>query len=163
MSRVIAFIEGQEPIVKMKEICTPDVAWCGRETSALEAARLMRHKHVGDLVVVDDPDGARTPIGVVTDRDLVIEIMAKGVDPSTVTVAELVRTPVVIADETEDVGPVIERMRTHGVRRIPIVDRRGAVAGIVTLDDLLKCVVDEAAKLVGIVAKGRDREQRVRR
>jgi CBS domain-containing protein len=147
----------------MKEICTPEVAWCGRDTTALEAARLMRHKHVGDLVVVDDPDEARTPIGVLTDRDLVIEIMAKGVDPSTVTAAELVRTPVVIADETEDVRQVIERMRTHGVRRIPIVDHRGSVAGIVTLDDLLKCVIDEASKLVGVVDMGRDREQRVRR
>ena len=149
--------------MKMKEVCTPDAEWCGRETSALEAARLMRHKHVGDLVVVDDPDGARTPIGVVTDRDLVIEIMAKGVDPSTVTVAELVRTPVVIADETEDAGPVIERMRAHGVRRIPVVDHRGSVTGIVTLDDLLKCMIEEAGKLVGIVAKGHDREQRARR
>jgi CBS domain containing-hemolysin-like protein len=74
-----------------------------------------------------------------------------------------VRTPVVIADETEDAGPVIERMRAHGVRRMPIVDNRGSVAGIVTLDDLLKHVVDEAGKLVGIVSKGRDREQRVRR
>jgi len=61
----------------MKEICTPEVAWCGRDTTALEAARLMRHKHVGDLVVVDDPDEARTPIGVLTDRDLVIEIISR--------------------------------------------------------------------------------------
>jgi CBS domain-containing protein len=147
----------------MKNICTPEVAWCGRETSALEAARLMRHRHVGDLVVVDDPDEARTPIGVLTDRDLVVEIMARGIDPSSVTVAELVRTPVVIADETEDVGPVIERMRAHGVRRMPIVDHRGSVAGIVTLDDLLKRLVDEAGKLVGIVDKERDWEQRARR
>jgi CBS domain-containing protein len=147
----------------MKDICTPDVVLCSRETSALEAARLMRHKHVGDLVVVDDADGARTPIGVVTDRDLVVEIMAKGVDSSSVTVAELVRTPVVIADETEDAAAVIERMRAHGVRRMPIVDHRGSVSGVVTLDDLLKFMVDEAGKLVGIVDKERDREQRVRR
>jgi CBS domain-containing protein len=149
--------------VKLKEICTPDVVWCSRGTSALDAARLMRQKHVGDLVVVDDEEGVRTPIGVVTDRDLVIEIMAKGVDPSAVKVAELVRTPVVIADETEDAGPVIERMRAHGVRRIPVVDHRSSVVGIVTLDDLLKCLVDEVSKLVGIMAKERDREVRVRR
>jgi CBS domain-containing protein len=149
--------------VKLKEICTPDVVCCGRDTSALDAARLMRNKHVGDLVVVNESEGVRTPIGVVTDRDLVIEIMAKGVDPSAVNVAELVRTPVVIADEGEDSEPVIERMRAHGVRRIPVVDHRSSVVGIVTLDDLLKCVVDEAGKLVGIMTKGRDREQRVRR
>lgn len=149
--------------MKMKEICTPDVAWCSRETSALEAARLMRHKHVGDLVVLDDPDEARTPIGVVTDRDLVIEIMAKELDPSTVTVGELLHTPVVIADEMEDVGAVVERMRVHGVRRMPIVDQRGSLSGMVTLDDLLRGMVEEAGKLVGIAAKERDREQRVRR
>jgi CBS domain containing-hemolysin-like protein len=72
-------------------------------------------------------------------------------------------TPVVIAEDTEDAGKVVERMRAHGIRRVPVVNHRGGVVGVVTLDDLLKSVVAEASMLVETMAKGYDREQRVRR
>jgi CBS domain-containing protein len=149
--------------MKMKDICTTEVVSCVRTLSAGDAARMMRQKHVGDLVVVDDPDGTRIPAGIVTDRDLVIEVMGKGVDPAAVTVAELMRTPVVVAEESEDLSQVIQRMHAHGVRRIPVVDHRGSIAGIVTLDDALRHLVGEANALLGILAKEHDRELRMRR
>ena len=147
----------------LKEICTPEVICCAPQTNALEAARLMRHKHVGDLVVVDDPDDERTPLGVVTDRDLVVEVMATGLEPSTTTLASLIHSPVVIANESEDTSQVIDRMRTHGVRRIPVVDDHGAVVGIVTLNDLLHVVVSDARALLEITVKGQKHEQHLRR
>jgi len=147
----------------LKDIYTPDVVCCGGQTTALEAARLMRQRHVGDLVVVEDPIGARTPLGVVTDRDLVVEVLGNGQDPTQTTVADLIRTPVVIAGGSEDSYLVAERMRSHGVRRVPVVDRQGALVGIVTLDDLIKCMVKEGALLVEVMSKGQDREQRARR
>ena len=149
--------------MRLKEVYTPEVVCCGGQTSAGEAARLMRHKHVGDLVVVDDPEDARTPLGVVTDRDLAIEVLANGLDPAVVTVLELMRTPVVIADENEDTSQVAERMREHGVRRIPVVNARGSAVGIVTLDDLLAATISDASRLLEVMDKGRDRERRARR
>jgi len=147
----------------LKDLCTLDVACCGPDTTVREAARAMRRSHVGDLVVVDDPKGDRVPIGIVTDRDLVLEVLGNGLDPNHTTVARLMRQPVVIANENEQITPVIARMRTHGVRRVPVVDSHGATVGIITLDDLLRVLVSEAGVLVEIVSHEQNQERRERR
>jgi CBS domain-containing protein len=147
----------------LKDACTPEVICCRGSTTALEAARLMRQKHVGDLVVVDDPDNERVPLGIVTDRDIVVEVLAKGLDPSTTSVASITRAPVVIALDTEDTGQVLERMRAHGVRRIPVVDRDGAAIGIIALDDLLRLLVAEMNALFEVTDTGQRRERHLRR
>ena len=147
----------------MRELCMPDVVYCGPATRVSEAAHLMRNKHVGDLVVVEDPDGDRIPLGVVTDRDLVIEVLAKGLDPAKIQLKDIMRTPVVVATETEDSAQAIERMRMHGVRRIPVVGVGGALKGIVTLDDLLRQFAADATALLDVVVKGQSHEHRARR
>ncbi len=147
----------------LKDVCTMEAVCCGRRTRALEAARLMRQHHVGDLIVVDDPEEERTPIGIITDRDLVLEVLGQGLDPATTEVASLIHRTLVIAGESEDTAPVIDRMREHGVRRVPVVNNQGGVVGIVTLDDLLRVLVAEASALLEVMAKGRRQEQRARR
>jgi CBS domain-containing protein len=147
----------------LKEVLTPAVVWAERGTHVLEAARLMRHHHVGDLVVVDNPRDERTPLGIVTDRDLVVDVLAGGLDPATTTLGSLVRRPLVIASESEDSSTVIERMRSHGVRRLPVVDPAGSLVGIVTLNDLLKLAIDEASGLLGVIMQGQKVEQHSRR
>ena len=146
----------------LKDFCTTNVSTCGPQTTVLQAANLMRRLHVGDLVVVDEPQEQGIPLGVITDRDIVIEVVAKGLDPSKTTVASLMRTPVVMAYENEDATQVIERMKQHGVRRLPVVDREGETMGIVTLDDLLRIVVADASALLAIMAKGQANEHRAR-
>jgi len=147
----------------IKDIFTPNVACCGPQTSALEAARMMRHGHVGDLVVVDDPREEGVPLGIITDRDLVVEVLSNGLDPAKTTVGSLVRKPVVIAYDTEDTSQLLERMRAHGVRRMPVVANEGEVVGIVTLDDLLRLFVGDAGALLDIMTKARANEQHGRR
>lgn len=146
----------------LKEVCTLDVVCCGVDTRVTAAAQLMRNRHVGDLVIVQDPE-ERVPLGVITDRDLVVEVLGNGLDPATTTLGSLMQRPVVIANEKEDTAVVLERMRTHGVRRVPVVDAHGAAMGIITLNDLLKVLVDEAAALVEIMSRGQDHERRTRR
>jgi len=147
----------------VKEICSTDVVCCGPQTSAFEAARLMRHHHVGDVIVVDDPERAQVPLGVITDRDLAIEVLATGRAAATTAVATLLRTPVVIARESEDTRSVAERMRANGVRRIPVVDERGALAGIVTFDDLLRGLVAGMQLLLETQTRAQRHEQSDRR
>lgn len=147
----------------LKDICTTEVICCTTDTRATAAAQLMRRHHVGDLVVVADPAEERTPVGVVTDRDLVVEVLGNGLDPATTAVGSILRHPAVIAQESEDSSLVVERMRTHGVRRVPVIDAKGSVVGIVTLDDLLRILVEEASALVQIAASGQNRERRQRR
>ena len=147
----------------IKDIFTPNVACCGPQITALEAARLMRREHVGDLVVVDNPREEGIPMGIVTDRDIVVEVLGNGLDPAKTTVGSLMRKPVVIAYETEDTAQLIERMRAHGVRRVPVVANEGEVVGIVTLDDLLRVLVTDASALLEVMTKARVNEQHARR
>ncbi len=147
----------------LKEICTPDVVQCTPETTALALARLMRERHVGDVVVVEDAQGDRTPIGVVTDRDIVVEVLGRERDPAKISAREIMRKPVVIARTTEDAAQAIERMRAHGVRRIPVMDEQGKLSGIVCLDDLLKLLAADAGALADIISREQDRERRIRR
>ena len=147
----------------LKSIYTPDVICCGPAASVQAAASLMRSKHTGDLVVVADPEEDRIPLGVITDRDIVIEVLANGLNPAVTAVRSLLRTPIVMAHEDEDVSEALERMRAHGIRRLPIVDGEGKLAGVVTLDDILKQLAADVNALVDIVGRERDREQRSRR
>ena len=147
----------------LNSICTLDVACCGPRTTVLEAARLMRQKHTGDLVVVDDDEDKAAPLGIITDRDIVVEVLGNGLDPATTTVGSVIRTPVVIANQGEDTSQALERMRSHGVRRIPVVGDEGRLVGIVTVDDLLKRLAADANSLVEIISREQSREQRTRR
>jgi CBS domain-containing protein len=147
----------------LSELCQLDVACCRLQTSILEAAQLMRHKHVGDLVVVgNDPDD-RAPIGIITDRDIIVEVLATGLDPAKTRVGDVIRRPVAIAHQDEDASQALEQMRTHGIRRIPVVDRAGRLTGIITADDMLKWLAVQAARLVQSVAEEQTHEYRLRR
>jgi CBS domain-containing protein len=144
----------------LKEICTTDVVSCGRDATLLEVARLLRGKHTGDVVVVDDPEGERIPAGLITDRDIVVKVLGAGRNPGEVTAGQLMHTPLITASEDEDSSVAVARMRVHGVRRLPVIGPGGGLAGIVTLDDLLRLVVGDVSALLAIVAKERDVEQR---
>ena len=146
----------------VKDVCTMSAVCCPRQTSVSQAARLMRQQHVGDLVVVDDPEEECTPIAVVTDRDLVVEVLGNGLDPAITMLGSLVYRPLVIANEAEDLSEAVARMRTHGIRRIPVVNERGRVVGIVTLDDLLRLLRAAGNARLDIVRKGQDVEKRAR-
>jgi CBS domain-containing protein len=147
----------------LKEACTTNVVCCGPQTTVLHAASLMRHRHVGDVVVVDNPEDEGIPLGIVTDRDIVVEVLGNGLDPAKTTVGSLMRTPVVIAQESEDTTQVMERMHAHGVRRLPVVANEGEVVGIITLNDLLRLFIADANALLGIMTKGQINEQHSRR
>ncbi len=147
----------------IKDLCTPDVVSCSPDCNALHAARLMRLHHVGDVVVVDDAQADGSPLGVVTDRDIVIEVLGRELDPAQVSLREIMRKPAVVAGTSEDIMQAVERMRTHGVRRIPVVDETSKLVGILCLDDLLKPLATAAATLAEVISREQDREHRTRR
>ncbi len=144
----------------LNSFCMLDVVCCTPRTTVLEAAYLMRREHVGDLVVVEDDQVQKEPLGVITDRDIVVEVLAKGQDAATTLVGSVMRTPVVIAREDEDSALTLERMRTHGVRRIPVVGRQGTLVGVVTADDMLRRLAADAGLLTEIVSRQQTLEER---
>lgn len=144
----------------LQEFCTNDVVFCSRETTVLEAAQLMRQKCVGDVIVVDDPDENLAPVGVITDRDIAVKVVAAELNPADIRVGEIMRTPVVIADEMEDTSVAIARMRHYGIRRLPVTGHHGKLVGVITLDDLLRRLRYEVDTLLDIVAKEQEQERR---
>jgi CBS domain-containing protein len=149
--------------MRVGDFCIRDVVQCTRDASALELSQLMRESHVGDVVVVDQPNGKKIAVGIVTDRDLVIEVMARERDPALVTAKDLMGGELVTVGEGNDVYETAELMRDRGVRRTPVVDDQGGLLGIVTLDDLLRIIGEQLALLTRVVARGRFQERQSRR
>ena len=147
--------------MKVGDSCTRDVVTCVANTSLAEVARRMRDRHVGAVVVLDD-EQRRRPIGVVTDRDIVIEIVATGLDADTITAGDVMLDGLVTVDE--DSGPLeaAQLMRSRGVRRLPVVDRSGALAGIITLDDLVHLLAGEMGHLARLIERQPKREAQLR-
>lgn len=144
------------------EICNRAVVFAQRETTVLEASRLMRQHHVGDLVVVDESAGKRVPVGIVTDRDVVLEIVCMELDASVLTAGDIMGLELATVRESEGVFETMRYMRAKGVRRIPVVDAHGGLVGIVTLDDLLEILAEEMNELAKLVATERKRESQTR-
>jgi CBS domain-containing protein len=129
------------------EISTVQTVYCKRDESIQGAALLMRKHHVGDLVVVDQQEGAKIPVGIVTDRDIVVSVIALGLDPSSLLVSDIMTDDLLTVGEHDDVYETIERMRFRGIRRVPVVNEAGGLTGIVSADDLLEFLADEMGEL----------------
>ncbi len=144
------------------DICKRDVAFAGRETTAQAAAKLMRHYHVGSLVVIDDNEGRRRPVGIVTDRDIVVEIYALDLDPNVITIGDIMTTELVTVPESFGVMETTQLMRMKGVRRVPVVDGDGNLIGIVAVDDVLQILAEELTTVAQAVSHEQSREVRMR-
>jgi CBS domain-containing protein len=149
--------------MKIGTVCNPEVVTVRPEDTVLEAARLMRERHVGDLVVIAEEDG-RVPIGILTDRDIVVGVLAKDVEhlPS-LKVGDVITNEPVCARDSEDVSAVLDRMRKNVIRRVPVVNAKGHLVGMFTLDDLLGLLADDVANIGAIVSRQRtfEAEKRV--
>jgi len=114
---------------RLKDFATAVVAVVEPETSALTVAQLMRQHHIGALVVVDAQEKSK-PVGIVTDRDLVLSLMAEGLDPTLFTAGDIMSIELVVANAELDAMEAVQLMRTQRVRRLVLVDDKGALAGI---------------------------------
>lgn len=144
------------------EICTRSVTIAFRTTPVDGAARLMRDNHVGCLVVVDEVEGRRIVVGVLTDRDIVTAVVARGLDASTLTVDDVMTTDLVTSREDDSLIDLMRSMRRKGVRRIPVVGGLDELIGVVTLDDVLGVLSEELGLLVGTVDSEGKRERKMR-
>lgn len=141
----------------LKNFSTSIVAVVEPDTPAVVVSQLMRQHHIGALVVVDAQEKTR-PVGIVTDRDLVLELMAEGLDPSVFTAGDIMSVNLVNATPDMDEMDAVELMRIHRLRRLVIVDDEGRLAGIVTMEDVLEQLARELASLAEGLAGARDRE-----
>ena len=141
------------------ELCGRTVWIASPGETVLAAAQRMRDHHVGCLVVVEEREGVRIPIGMLTDRDIAVRVIAEEGDPASVCVADAMTKPLVKAREPEPLEDVVSRMRAFGVRRVPVVAHDEALQGIVSLDDLLEYLADQIAALARLFPREQERER----
>lgn len=145
-------------------VCSRDIVFTTSDATVSAAAKLMRQNHVGCIVVVEQLNGGkRLPIGIVTDRDIVVEVIAPGLDAGTITTGDIMATELVTVNENEGLLETMEIMRYKGVRRIPVVDDEGQLTGIASIDDLLEVLAEELSELAKIVTKERAHEALARK
>lgn len=141
------------------EVCNREVVIVGRDASILEVTRLMRRHHVGAVVVSEERDGERVPVGIMTDRDIVVELLAEEVDLAAVSVGDAMSFELLTAGEDADLLETLGRMREKGVRRVPVVNRRGALVGILAVDDVIDLIAEQLSELVRLIATEQQRER----
>jgi len=143
-------------------ICNREVITVRRDSTVLHAATLMRQYHVGDVVVIEDHKGKSVPVGVVTDRDIVIELVATELDCKVITTGDIMTANVTVIKDSAGIFEAIQLMTTKGIRRLPVVDSEGGLLGIVTLDDLLLLLAKEFGALTKLISREQKNENNKR-
>ena len=149
--------------MSIKELCQRDIVAVGRDDTAFKAAELMRQNHVGHVLVVENKHGITTPAGIVTDRDIVIEIVATDLDPHVITVGDIMLPHLCTIDEDAEIFTAIRLMNGKGIRRLPVTDKDGSLVGILTLDDLLQTIAKESFGIDMLLSNEHKNEIRERR
>ena len=144
--------------MKVRDFCSRVIVVAERSTDVREAARLMRESHVGALVVVERRGGATRPLGIVTDRDIVLGVVAAGVAPESISVGELMSAELAVVSEDDGLYELVDRMADQGVRRLPVVTADGRLAGIVTADDVVRVLAMTFGSLAAALEHGGRRE-----
>jgi CBS domain-containing protein len=145
------------------DFCVRDVVTVARGATITEVAKLMRQYHIGAVIVVDQRTEGKVPVGILTDRDIVVEIIAPGLDAAAVKVGELMQRPVMTVPEHADYGETVRLMAVNGVRRMPVVDARGSLVGIITVDDILRQLAGPLVALSDLTVRERHYETETRR
>ena len=129
------------------------------DVSVRDCAKRMRERHVGSLVVID---GQNKPAGMITDRDIAIEVVARERDFDKTLVGEVMARPAVVAKASENIVDALARMREFGIRRLPVVDEDGTLAGVVTNSNMLEELSMMLDSLVRNIKSSKTREVELR-
>ncbi len=124
--------------MRVLDFCNRDVVVVYKDQTPLDAARAMRECNSGDVVVVEDKAGKVMPLGIVTDRDIAVEIVAEQVDPQEITVKDILFKPLISINQNDDFHLCVRLMKRKAIRRVPVVDDEGALVGIISVDDVIE-------------------------
>jgi len=144
------------------EYCNRDVVIAVPSDSLRSAIQLMRNHHVGDVLVVETVAGNNTPVGILTDRDIVIEVLAQNVDIDSVSVGDVMSDQLVTVTDDTGLEATLDMMSAHGIRRLPVIDRAGSLQGIISIDEFLELLAEQVQKLAILVKTEQRHERRLR-
>jgi len=149
------------PTTAVRDLAIHKVVTVTSNTTLRDCAQTMREEHVGSVVIVDP--GSPRPLGIITDRDIVIEAVAVGLDVTTLTAGDIAAKPVITIRDDEDVLDALARMRENGVRRLPVTGPHGHLSGVLSIDDLLAVLSEQFDSIVRVMVAERTKEGATRR
>lgn len=144
-------------------ICKKNVVVAPKDERIVDAAKRMRMLHVGAIVVVAQRQGIQVPIGILTDRDIVLSIVAS--DPEhlpCLLVGDAMSDDLVTVRTETELADGLKLMQQRGIRRLPVVDSTGGIVGIVTADDIIRFLAEELGDLVELLNREEQVERRAR-
>jgi CBS domain-containing protein len=148
---------------RVGEYCVREVVTVLSATPLTQCAKLMHDAHVGCVVVIKPSKRGNMPLGIITDRDIAIEVVAFGLEPETLTAGDLMQPAMATVHQDDDLLMVLAVMREHGVRRLPVTGKQGVLIGIVSADDLLTLMAGELDGLVSMIRAELTHERETRR
>ncbi|HUO66569.1 MAG TPA: CBS domain-containing protein [Gammaproteobacteria bacterium] len=147
----------------VSSVCNYNVATIERDADVAEAAERMRTQHVGDLIVVEERAGGRVPVGILTDRDIVVAVVAKRASPSSITVGDAMSVGLITVNKDNGIEHALREMRGAGVRRAPVVDEGGLLVGVLSIDDVIDHLAVQLGHIADIIRMGQQSEVDLRR
>ena len=138
--------------MNVSELCNKNAVQVSQQDSLLEVARLMRQQQVSSVIVIDKSNGRVKPEGIITDRDLVEEVLAARIDPSSVTAGDLLISELVCVLDTHNMWDALKRMEYFGVRQAPVVDVEGYLVGLLSIDESLPLLSKEFSEIVKLMS-----------
>jgi CBS domain-containing protein len=146
----------------ISDLCDTQVVAIDRSASVYEAARLMRERHVDEVVVINRRGEHQLPVGMLADRDIVVGLIALGLSTDDVSVEDIMTPTLVSAEASQGLYETIRLMEKYGVHRLPIVDKEGSLFGIISSSDLLELLSDEIAIISRLSERQQWREREIR-
>jgi CBS domain-containing protein len=143
--------------ITVEQVCVHTVVTIQHDLPIMQCAKIMHDEQVGSLIITEVRDGLRLPIGILTDRDITIKVVAFALDPHVFTARDIMAQPLVTARMDESLVSVLTRMQLHGVRRVPVVSQAGALLGILEADDIWEIFAEEVDSLERIMLAKRSK------
>lgn len=133
--------------ITVDQACVHDVVTVQHDMPLVQCAKIMHDDQVGSLVMTELRDGVTVPVGLLTDRDITVKVVAFSLDPQVFTASDIMTRPLISARPDEDLMSVLARMRKQGVRRVPVITEKGALVGILSADDIWETLSEEVDSL----------------
>ncbi len=145
------------------EVCKREVVFVSKDNTVIEAAKLMREHHVGALVVTESEGGRPRPLGVLTDRDIVVEVIAEDLQAENFLVGDVMSFELATIGEDDGISEAIKMMKGRGVRRIPVINSGGDLVGIFAVDDVIELLAEELSDVAQLLGHEQEREKATRK
>lgn len=148
--------------MSIAQYCTKEVSLLTQDSSILEAAQMMRKNHVGEVIIVEHQKGKTIPVGIITDRDLVIEVIAMEVNIDQINLGSIMSIELITVLDGSDLDKALQIMQLHGVRRAPLVDDNGALLGLIDIESILRVLSQDMNKVLELFNTERCIEKKLR-